>query len=259
MKKFFLVLMSIVTLCAFSPVKKKVTIYMAGDSTMTIQDLFRPVKDSITGQVTDEPFPIRGWGQMLPNFFNSNIVIENFAKSGLSTLTFISSGWWQKIMEKVQPNDFVVIGFGHNDEFKTTYPRYTTPEEYEANLRRFVDDVRGKGAIPILCTPVARRRFENGKLVDTHGVYSDAVRKIAKDENVLFVDMQKKTDKLILEYGESESMKLYTYLEPGVCKIYPKGKNDDTHFSELGATLAAYAFVCGLRELKIGGLTKNLK
>lgn len=259
MKKILIVIMSIVTLCAFAPVKKKITIYMAGDSTMTIQDLSRPVKDSISGQITDEPFPIRGWGQMLPNLFNSNVVIENFAKSGLSTLTFISNGWWQKIMEKVQPNDFVVFGFGHNDEFKTTYPRYTTPEEYEANLRRFIGDVREKGAIPILCTPVARRSFVNGKLVDTHGAYSAAVRKIAKDEKVLFVDMQKKTDKLIMEYGDRESMKLYTYLDPGVNKNFPKGKKDDTHFSKLGATLAANAFIQGLRELKVKALTKNLK
>ena len=259
MKKIFVILLSTVILCAFVPIKKKVTVYMAGDSTMTIQDLSRQVKDSITGQVTDEPFPMRGWGQMLPNFFNSEVNIENFAKSGLSTLTFVANGWWKKIMDSIQPNDFVVIGFGHNDEFKTTYPRFTTPEEYEANLRRFVSEVRGKGAIPILCTPVARRKFENGKLVDTHGAYSEAVRKIAKDENVFFVDMDKETGKLILKFGENDSKKLYTYLEKGVNKNFQKGREDDTHFSELGATLAASAFVKGIRELKIDELTKNLK
>lgn len=259
MKKLILILLSIITLCAFVTEHRKVTIYMAGDSTMTNQPLSKQVKDSTTGQTTSEPFPLRGYGQMLAGFFNSNVVIENFAKSGKSTLTFVTDGWWKKIMDRVQPNDFVVLGFGHNDEAKTTYPRYTTPEEYEANLRRFIKDIRGKGAIPILCTPVSRRKFENGKLVDTHGVYSETVRKIANEEKVLFIDMQDKTGKTIMKYGENESMKLYTYLEPGVNKNFPMGRKDDTHFSELGATLAAGSFVEGLKELKLNVLTKNLK
>lgn len=259
MKKNILILLALVTLCAFTVEKKRVTIFLAGDSTMSFWSPIHHIKDSVTGKITDETYPQRGWGQMLPSFFNSEVSIQNFAKSGKSTLTFATEGFWQKIMDKVQAGDYVVIEFGHNDESKASFPRFTTPAEYGANLRKFVSDVRGKSAIPILCTPVSRRKFEDGKLVDTHKLYSDEVRKIAKEENVLFIDMQKKSAKRIMELGEIESKKLFVYIEPGVKLSNPKGRKDDTHFNELGATVLAEEFVKGLKELHIDALTKNLK
>jgi lysophospholipase L1-like esterase len=259
MKKLILSLLSIITLCAFVAEQKKVTIYMAGDSTMTNQPLSKRVTDSITGKTFDEPFPTRGWGQMLHNFFKSEVTIDNYALSGRSTLSFQTEGVWKKIMDKVQPNDYVVIQFGHNDS-NSKPDRHTTPEQYEANLRSFINDVRTKGAIPILCTPVSRRKFENGRVVHTLKRYTEVCRKIAaEDTKLLFVDMELKSEKIIAELGEEGSTKLFTTLEPGVNKNFPNGIKEMTHFNETGATVMAEEFVKGLRELQVKPLTKYLK
>lgn len=259
MKKLILVVLSIVTLCAFVAEKKKVTIYMAGDSTMTNQPLSKRITDSITGKTFDEPFPTRGWGQMLPNFFNSEVLIANYAQSGKSTLSFEKEGHWKKIMDKVQPNDYVVIEFGHNDA-NPKPDRHTTPEQYESNIRHFLSDVRSKGAMPILCTPVARRKFEKGKIVLTLTEYSEVCRKIAKEDKVLiFIDMEKRGEKIISELGEAGSTKLFTTLEPGVNKNFPKGIKEITHFNETGAAVMAKEFIASLRELKVEALTKYLR
>jgi lysophospholipase L1-like esterase len=196
---------------------------------------------------------------MLHKFFNSEVAIANFAQSGKSTLSFEKEGHWKKIMDKVQPNDYVVIEFGHNDS-NPKPDRHTTPEQYEANLRRFISDVRGKGAIPILCTPVSRRKFENGKVVHTLKSYTEVCRKIASEDiQLLFIDMEKKGEKIISEMGEDGSTKLFTTLEPGVNKNFPKGIKEVTHFNETGATVMAGEFVTGLRELKVEPLTKYIK
>jgi len=259
MKKLVLVVLSIVTLCAFEVVQKKVTIYMAGDSTMTNQPLFKHLTNSITGKTFDEPFPTRGWGQMLPDFFNSEVIIANYAQSGKSTLSFEKEGHWEKIMDKVQPNDYVVIEFGHNDA-NPKPDRHTTSEQYESNIRHFLSDVRSKGAIPILCTPVARRKFENGKIVLTLTEYAQVCRKISKeDKGLFFIDMEKKGEKIISELGETGSTKLFTTLEPGVNKNFPKGIKEVTHFNEAGARVMAGEFLTGLRELKVETLTNYIK
>ena len=71
--------------------------------------------------------------------------------------------------------------------------------------------------------------------------------------------MEKKSEKIISELGEDGSTKLFTTLEPGVNKNYPKGIKEVTHFNETGAIVMAGEFIKGLRELKIEVLTKYLK
>ena len=85
------------------------------------------------------------------------------------------------------------IQFGHNDESKSKGERYSPPEQFKSNLRKFVIDTRTKQAVPVLITPVMRRRFdENGKFYDTHGEYPDLVREIASEMNVELLDLHKK-------------------------------------------------------------------
>ena len=78
---------------------------MAGDSTMALKPLYKNVWDSIAGDSISEAFPERGWGQLLPEFFNQNIVIEDYAQNGRSSRTFIEQGWWKKILDNVQTGD----------------------------------------------------------------------------------------------------------------------------------------------------------
>src|SRR5687768_7825414 len=87
-----------------------VTIYLAGDSTMAAK---LPAKR-----------PETGWGEMLQQFFPGNMVlVENHAKNGRSTRTFIEEGLWRGLIEQVKPGDYVFIQFGHNDQAKTRTER----------------------------------------------------------------------------------------------------------------------------------------
>lgn len=235
-KYLFISAFVIFLLTAFTLLSTKPVIYLAGDSTMANK--------------VPEDNPERGWGQLLPEFFNNEILIKNHAMNGRSTRSFIYEGRWDSLMNKLKKGDSVVIQFGHNDESIQKTERYCTPKEYQYNLTRFIKDVRNKGANPILCTSVQRRKFdENGKFQDTHGDYPGYVRELAVQLNVPLVDMQKKSEKVIVEHGEEGSKKIFLHIEPGVYKSLPDGKVDNTHFSEYGARLMASLFCEGLKEM----------
>jgi lysophospholipase L1-like esterase len=231
-----------------SPVlaKEPLTIFLAGDSTMAAKRA--------------EKRPETGWGEFLARHFDdSRVRIDNHAMNGRSTRTFISEGRWQTLLDKLRPGDFVFIQFGHNDSSKEKLDRYTPPEDYRANLLRFVSDVRAKRATPVLLTPVMRRRFDaSGRLQDSHGVYPDIVRQIAAEQKVALIDMHRKSWQTLERFGVEESKKLFLQLAAGEHVNYPQGVNDNTHFSPRGAELMATLAVEGIREGKLG-LAKHLK
>ena len=239
MKKALFILLSLALLSFTLYQKADVTIYMIGDSTMAN----KPLNDN----------PERGWGQLFPKCFNEKVKIENHACNGRSTKSFINEGRWDSISMKLKKGDYVFIQFGHNDEKIADTTRYAEPHTtYKKNLERFVTECREKGAIPILLTPLMRRRFDDqGNVIDTHGEYPDVVREVAKQQHVLFIDMHKKSEKLIKEYGVEGSKALFLDIKPGVYKSLPKGRTDDTHSSELGATKNAQLAMEGIKELGI--------
>jgi pectinesterase len=115
-----------------------------------------------------------------------------------------------------------------------------------------VTEVREKKGIPVLMTPVMRRRFnEKGEFFDTHGVYPDLTRAVAKDLNVPLIDMHRKSEVVIKKYGEEGSKKLFMILSEGENPNYPKGSDDNTHFQPLGAEEMAKCAVEGIRETKL--------
>jgi lysophospholipase L1-like esterase len=226
--------------------KGMITIYLAGDSTMAEK---LPTKR-----------PETGWGEALQQFFKEEqVTIENHAKNGRSTRTFIAEGLWQEIVAKLKKGDYVFIQFGHNDESKNKTDRYTPPEDYRNNLIRFISEVRAKGALPVLLTPVMRRHFDgDGVFQDTHGEYPDIVRAVATEQHVPLIDMHRKSEKVLKQYGPDESRKLFLQLKPGEQPNYPDGIEDNTHFSPQGAEIMARLAVEGIRELHLG-LRKYLK
>lgn len=220
---------------------QKPTLFLVGDSTMANKE--NPTKN-----------PEHGWGQLLPNLVNSNLEIQNHATNGRSSKSFRTEGRWDKVIKQVKKGDFVIIQFGHNDQKIEDSVRYTNPTtQYRANLERYVNEARAKGAIPILMTSIVRRNFnEKGVLVDTHGLYPLIVRNVAKDLQVPFVDMQYLTEKLELKYGPENSKKLHLHFSPNEVEYYPKGKNDDTHLSKLGAEEVSKLAWKELIKLNIG-------
>ena len=226
--------------------KEPITVYLAGDSTMA--------------QKLPEKRPETGWGEALQRFFKADEVrIENHAQNGRSTRTFITEKRWQAIIDKLKKGDYVFIQFGHNDESKEKVDRYTPPADYRNNLIKFISEVREKKAVPVLMTPVMRRRFdENGNFFDTHGEYPDIVRTVAAEYKVVLIDLHHETENLIKRYGAEASKKLFLQLAAGENSNYPKGIEDNTHFSPLGAGLVAGLVVDAIREQKLT-LAKHLK
>lgn len=220
--------------------QEPITIYLAGDSTIAEK---LPTKR-----------PETGWGEFLQKFFPADKVrVENHAKNGRSTRTFIAEKLWPAIVEKLKAGDYVFIQFGHNDQSKEKVDRYTPPEDYRKNLVRFISEVREKKAIPVLLTPVMRRRFDkSGVFYDVHGEYPGIVRAVAAEHKVPLIDMHRKSERVLKQYGAEESKKLFLQLKPNEHANYPQGIEDNTHFSPLGAEIMAGLAVEGIRELKLG-------
>ena len=238
--------------------KKKVRLHTIGDSTMDDQD--PNVKDQ------------RGWAQMLPEFFNDNLLVVNPAKSGSSTRSFYEGGYWERAKKDIQRGDYVVIQFGHNDEKNNgvdgeigTVPSKT----YREYLIRYVNEIRALKANPILCTPVVRKMFGKDNVISRRGKhdlgeyyakevdskfdsndtllmnYSAQMKIVAKQLQCPLIDMTTSTERFVNQLGEKEAAR----------QIYSL-PNDGTHFAANGAYLFAKLFVEQLKQENL--LTKYI-
>ncbi len=228
--------------CAFSAFSfqnppDKITVYLIGDSTIADKET--------------KAYPETGWGMPFHYFFDSTVVVDNRAKNGRSTRTFISENRWQPIADQLKEGDYVFMQFGHNDESKEKTDRYTSPDEYKKNLIKFITETRAKKANPVLLTPVTRRRFKDGKIEETHVEYSKLVVEVAQDQKVPLIDLDTKSRGLLQRFGEEQSKLLFLQLAPGEHPNYPEGKTDNTHFSELGARLVAQIVLSEIKDQKL--------
>ena len=109
-----------------------------------------------------------------------------------------------------------------------------------------------------MLTPVARRKFDStGKVVGTHDVYSQIVRDVAAKENVPMIDMDKKGQQLYQQMGVENSKLLFLQLKPGEHPNHPEGKEDNTHFNELGARLIAQLVLAEIKN-QVPGLASYI-
>ena len=239
-KKTFLYIIPVVCLGLFSFhlfEKKHMKIYLIGDSTMANKQV--------------QAYPETGWGMPFVVFFDSTVSIDNRAKNGRSTKSFIAEKLWQPVVDSLQEGDYVLIQFGHIDEVPTKAV-HTTPAEFSANLGKYVSETRSKKAVPVLITPVARRKFDStAKTESTHEAYSELVRSAAKKYNTPLIDLDLKSQELLQQLGPETSKLLFNYLEPGEHPNYPEGKQDDTHFSELGARKMAEIVLKEIKNLNL--------
>ena len=237
--------------------QKPTTIFIIGDSTAANKDT--------TGGKQE-----RGWGMVLQEYFDANYIrVDNHAVNGRSSKSFIDEGRWDKVLEKMQPGDYVIIQFGHNDE-KPKADRHTDPgSTFDYNLARFIRETREHGGIPILMNCVVRRNFfipaplseesslgagalddellrtttfkdgvkmiEGDTLVDTHGLYAVAPRDVAQRMNCHFIDANRITHDLEQGLGREASKKLHMWFLPGEEPSVPQGRQDNTHYNVYGA------------------------
>jgi lysophospholipase L1-like esterase len=197
-----------------------------------------PLRMVIIGDSTVCNYPAthtnRGWGQFIEERFkDGEVKVINLAMSGRSTKTFIKEGRWQKALE--EKPDYVLIQFGHNDSHDPKMPEATdAATDYKDNLRRYIDESRAIGAVPILVTPMVRRTFDaQGRITSEPppsrnlGSYADAMKKVGSEKKVAVIDLY------------TASKELAEKLGPQASATMASKKGDNTHFNEKGARAMA--------------------
>jgi lysophospholipase L1-like esterase len=216
------------------PDEKAITLYLAGNST-----------------VTDQRYePYSAWGQVLPVFFKPGVVsVANHAESGEALKSFVAENRLDKLMQTMRPGDYLFIQFGHNDQ-KTQSPAYAAPfGDYQEYLRKFIREARVRGAIPVLVTPMLRRKFDDkGHIINTHGDYPEAMRQVAEEELVALIDLFEMSRILYEALGPDDSKELFVYYPAGTFPGQEGDLKDDSHHSSYGAYELAKCIVNGIRE-----------
>ena len=200
-----------------------------------------------------------GWGEPLVGFFDtSKINVVNRALGGRSSRTYITEGRWEELVAMLKPGDFVVFQFGHNDsgplddasrargtlpgvgdESKEIYNPITQKQEvvhtYGWYMRKYVADTLTKGAVPIVCSPIPRKIWKDGKVVRNSENYGGWAREIAEQAKVAFLDLN---DIIARRYDVL-----------GEAQVEPLFADPHTHTSRAGAQLNAESVVAGLKAL----------
>lgn len=206
------------------------TVYIAGDSTLTDQSGTYPY---------DPGCCYCGWAQVFPMLFTTDVAISNHAHSGLTTRSFRSEGHYSIIEKYIRPGDYYFMQFGHNDQKIASLDAYGG---YASNLRQYVSEIRAKGAIPVIVTPLARNTWKaDGTYNDLLSDYAEACKKVGSELDVPVLDLHARSMELILKIG----------LEAAKSYYFPK---DYTHSNDYGAYkmadfVAAELINVGPREL----------
>lgn len=253
---------------------------MAGEDIELAKYLKPEEKDTITGSTRKEGCPVLflagdstvkvgdvgedarwGWGSVINELFDTDrITVENHARSGRSTRTFLEEGHWDKIYNALQPGDFVLIQFGHNDsgeidrgKSRAVLPgsgseskvfkmentgKYKVVYTFGWYLRKFVRDVIEKGATPILMSHTPLNIWDNGHMQRNTDTYGKWTREAAEQTGAYFIDVNNITADKLEKIG----------LDEGLRKVGLYYKNDHTHTSKAGARLNAESIADGLRS-----------
>ena len=211
--------------------KAEPTLYLAGDSTMVDQDV--------------EPWC--SWGQQLPRFFLPGIAVANHAESGESAISFLGEQRFAEIISLIQPGDFFMVQFAHNDQkVANGMPRYIQI------MTDFVNQVRAKGATPIIVTSMNRDSFDaDGHINDTLGGYPQASRQIAKDTNTALIDLNDMSKTMFEAMGPAGADHAFMKFKAGSYPGVQRDISDSTHFNNFGAYELAQCISHGIREDKL--------
>ena len=234
MKRLFLLMICL--LFAGVACGRNLHVHLIGDSTCATKELAKQN-------------PERGWGQLFRPLFDGSVTVCNHAANGRSTKSFRDEGRWKTVCDGLRPGDYVFIQFGHNDQKQSDSTRYASPVQYAANLRRYVAETRERGAVPVLLTPIVRRRFTDGVLDDTHGPYAAAVRRVAAETGTVLIDAERLTREWVSRLGDEASTAYYMWVEPGTNPRWPDGRQDNTHLNVRGARTVARMIAARLPEL----------
>lgn len=251
MKPLSLLIACVFAVAAAAQVSKP-TVYIVGDST---------VKNGTKGQ--------QGWGERLAEFLDTNkVAVANHAIGGRSSRTFLTEGRWDKVLQQLKPGDFVLMQFGHNDSGKpddAKRPRGTLPgishttltitnpatqkpevvHTYGWYVRKYITEAKAKGATPIVCSPVPRNIWTNGRVARADRSHGKWAREIAEAEKVPFLDLNELIAARYESLGEEKVKSLFF--------------GDHTHTSPEGAKLNASIVAEALKQLPDATVAKAVK
>ena len=255
---YFLLLLVFLSACASyrAAQNAKPVLYIIGDSTVRNGD----------GSGRNQQW---GWGSFLADHVDTTkLQVQNHAIGGRSSRTFITEGRWDRIMATLKKGDYVLMQFGHNDsgplddtarargtirglgeESKEIYNPITKKQEvvhtYGWYMRKYIRDAKGKGAIPIVASPIPRNDWKDGKVVRSGSSYAGWAQQAATEEGVAFINLN---DVIAAKY---ETM--------GAEAVKPFFPVDHTHTNKEGAQLNAEIVVAQLKEIKPGKIQRYLK
>ncbi|MBS1663029.1 MAG: rhamnogalacturonan acetylesterase [Bacteroidetes bacterium] len=225
------------------------TLYIIGDSTVK------------NGQGKGDG-SLWGWGSFLgDNFDTTRLAVRNYALGGRSSRTFITEGHWDKVLSQLKAGDFVIMQFGHNDggplddtarargtikgtgeESKDVYnpimKKQETVHTYGWYMRKYVADIKSRGATAIICSPIPRNMFTDGKVLRASNDYGKWAKETAVGTGAFYIELN--------------GMIADKYDELGPEKVKEFFPGDHTHTNEAGAKLNAVTVMEGIR--KVGGL-----
>lgn len=209
-----------------------ITVHYIGDSTVARNNI--------------HSYPQTGMSQGLSLYLKESVRVVSYAKNGRSTKSFLEEGRFAPVEAAMEPGDFLLIQFGHNDE-KPDEARHTDPDTtFRENLLLFVEAAKKAGAHPVLLTSIARRLFDEAGnfLPGSHGAYPDAMKRTAAEAGVPVIDLTAMTERFLAELGDEESKPLF---------VWPV---DNTHLKYEGAVKMAGFVAEGLETL--GGIYADL-
>lgn len=212
------------------------TLYLCGNSTVVDQEM--------------EPWA--SWGQMVPRWFDDKVAVANYAESGLTANSFLAQGRFDKILATLHKGDYVLCEFGHNDQ-KEKGAGAGAFYNFAYALKRFIDGARSKGATILFATPTQRRAFdeEGIHIMETHADYPEAMREVARREDVPIVELHDMTRTFFETLGFEDSKKALVHYPANTFPGQDKALADNTHFNPYGAYEVAKMVVQSLIVLQL--------
>lgn len=216
-----------------------------------------------------------GWASQAATVFDTTkVTLVNAGRAGRSTRSFIREGLWDAVYNSLQPGDFVTIQFGHNDICPITDQKargvipgtadschvfhmdngtYEVVYTFGWYLRKMIDDVREKGATPILVSLTPRNEWPGGKIERRDDSYGKWYREVMEETGVEFIDMHNISADFLdrkfavrsLPSDRDKAAQTIARLKDRAGRYF---KQDHTHASKLGAQMNAQSFARGLRQ-----------
>ncbi|QJR14628.1 hypothetical protein DSM104440_01435 [Usitatibacter palustris] len=152
--------------------------------------------------------PRTGYGNTLCSYFRPEVECVNLARGGRSSMSFRAEGLWKGVQELLADGSrttYVLVQFGHNDQPGKPGRSTDLSTEFPVNMRRYVDEVRERGAIPVLLTPLTRRSFRDGALVNDLAPWADATREVGKATGVAVLEINAESAAAVSRMGSTEA------------------------------------------------------